>query len=91
MAPSLLAARCQLAHLYHRQGKYEDAVREYEYALKIDPNFDPRVYNEMGKIYAKIGMFNEALVNFKNACRIDPDYAEARTNMEDIKWRLKKQ
>jgi tetratricopeptide (TPR) repeat protein len=42
--------RKRLGDAYARDGKYEDALREYQTALKLDPNYYPAL-NEMGATY----------------------------------------
>jgi len=49
-----------LAEVYWEQGKYENAIEEYNKGLLIDPYYYPRGYLNKGKLEVKIARYEEA-------------------------------
>ena len=45
---------------------YEDAIKEFNNAIALDPNF-PESYNKLGEVYEKLEKYQEAIENF-NKC-----------------------
>ncbi len=68
--------------LFH-QGKFEDALKNWQLAIKINPNYI-EAYNGMGNAYKKLNDLNKAIVNFKKAIEINPNYLEARLNLSNV-------
>ncbi len=56
---------------YLDQGQYEEALKYFDRALKIDPN-DPYVLGYKGDALLDFGKFDEAVVIYKRALEIDP-------------------
>jgi eukaryotic-like serine/threonine-protein kinase len=54
-------------------GKYEQAVQQFQQAIRIDPT-DDRPYKELGRVYGKLNRLTEAEETFKQAIRIRPSY-----------------
>jgi tetratricopeptide (TPR) repeat protein len=74
-----------LAHAYvgnalWQAGKPADAIREYERALQIKPDY-PEVHNNLGMVLARSGREAEAVAHWVEALRISPDYAEPHYNL----------
>ncbi len=65
---------------YGQQGHWEDAIREYQAALRIDPNYAEAHYN-LGVAYYQQGCWEDAIREYQAALRINPDYAEAHYNL----------
>lgn len=57
---AFLEAHAFLAELYAYNGKYENAVTEYNAAFAINPNFFQNNYYFAGKVELKIGRYKEA-------------------------------
>ncbi len=51
--------------------QYEDAVKEYNEAIKIQPSF-AAAYLGIGRCLAETGRFDEALKQYKTAMDLDP-------------------
>jgi TolB-like protein/Flp pilus assembly protein TadD len=51
------------------QGQYEEALRECQSVMEIDPNFY-MVYASIGRILTMMGRFNEAIENYERARRL---------------------
>lgn len=54
-------------------GKYEEAVQQFQQAIRIDPT-DDRAYKELGRVYGRLNRLTEAEETFKQAIRIRPSY-----------------
>ena len=59
---------------------YDDAIKIFKKALKIDPSMDD-VYNSLGEIYYHRGMYDTALKLFKKAIEKNVNNALAHYNM----------
>ena len=55
---------------YYSQGKYEQAIDEFQKVIKIDPSFVPPHYN-LGNLYYQQGKFDDAITKFKKTIQID--------------------
>ena len=61
-------------------GKIEEAIAQYEQALRIKPHFAEAHYN-LGSALGQTGRIPEAIEHLEQALRIRPDYAEAHCNL----------
>jgi tetratricopeptide (TPR) repeat protein len=64
------------ASTYMAQQMYPEAAREYEIALKIEPN-DPELYFALGNAYFKGQKFQDAERAYARALELNPLHAEA--------------
>jgi tetratricopeptide (TPR) repeat protein len=62
-------------------GNYQQAISEFDQAIKISPNF-ALAYNNRGAAYAQNGQIRLAVDDFDNALRINPYYSDAQLNRE---------
>ena len=69
-----------LAGLYRRLGRLDEALRHFEKALEIDPDFAEARIN-FGITLAAQGRADEALGHFRRAVEARPDYADAHFNL----------
>jgi Flp pilus assembly protein TadD len=69
-----------LGFYYKKQGRLEEAIREYQTSLRLDPN-DAVAHSNLGGVYEKQGRFKEAMEEFNTAIRLMPDLAAAHTNI----------
>ncbi len=69
-----------------RQGKWQEAIREYETALKIDPR-DAGIYFNMGKACVEGGRKEQAYQAFQRALEIDPRLTEAKNELDALNSR----
>ncbi len=67
-----------------RQGKWKEAILEYETAIKIDPK-DEGVYFNMAKAYLEGGQLILAEKNFQKALELNPDLSAAQQELDAIK------
>ncbi len=66
-----------------RQGKWQEAIREYETAIKIDPR-DSGIYFNLGKACLEGGQRERAYEAFRRALNIDPGFTEAKSELEAL-------
>ena len=62
------------------KGKLEQAVREYEQAVRADPTL-AAAHNNLGSAHFAAGRFEEAARSFGRACELDADYGQAHFNL----------
>ena len=65
---------------YFREKKYEEAIAEFEKALKIDPNLAEGYYG-LGYAYCYKNQSEAALSCFQKAIELSPNYADAYNAM----------
>jgi tetratricopeptide (TPR) repeat protein len=70
-------------------GNYQQAIAEFDQAIKIAPHF-ALAYNNRGAAYAQAGQIRLAVDDFNNALRINPYYSDAQQNRELLIPILKK-
>lgn len=75
--------------LLMKSKKYDEAIREFENALLINPK-DPRVHNDLGVIYKEYNDFSKAEYHYKNAIKIEPRFNLAIVNLTALYIQEKK-
>lgn len=78
--PELAGPRANIGIIYSRKGKYKQAKKALESAIKINP-VNPEIYNELGVLYRRMGKFNESEDAYEKALSINPEYAYAHLNL----------
>lgn len=68
-------AHNNLGNTYRLQGKWEEAIEQYEASLRIRPH--ARTYSNLGATYRKLGRSDKALDAYRKALEIDPGNALA--------------
>jgi tetratricopeptide (TPR) repeat protein len=68
------------AKMLHQEKQYNEAIREYRAALKIDED-NPFIYNSMGLALAAVLQFDDALRAFTKALSLNPDYTDVYNNL----------
>ncbi len=61
-------------------GLFDDAIKEYKEALRIDPELE-EAYANMGNALFGKGLLDEAIKEYKEALKINPELAKAYANM----------
>lgn len=69
-----------MGNAYYDLGEYENAIKSYKQAIKLDPTLS-KPHNNLGLAYAALGRIAEAKAEFAEAVRLKPDYAEAHYNL----------
>ncbi len=75
-----LAPSAQIHNLFgtalRTQGHYNEAIDEYEKAIKENPNYAP-AYMNLGITYYYLNKFNQNIDNQKKAISLNPNYPDA--------------
>jgi tetratricopeptide (TPR) repeat protein len=82
-SPSKTRGRVNLGYSYSKQGRFEEAIREFQTAIRLDP-YDYQLYNNLGVAYKGQGRFNEAILEFQNAMRLKPDDGLTYYNLGNV-------
>jgi Flp pilus assembly protein TadD len=81
------AAHNNLARVFEEQGRWDEALRHYQAALDIDPDFALYRHNlavahdRLGSFLGKQGKIEKAVEHFRAALRLRPAYAEAHNDL----------
>jgi Flp pilus assembly protein TadD len=69
--------------IYRKQGRLDDAIKEYLIALKIAPDYAD-AHNNLGAAYGQQGRFDEARKEFLKAIKIKPNNVSVHKNLAQI-------
>ncbi len=61
----------ELGRYFYLNGRYQEALTEYEKAVAIDPRFAP-VFNQLGYTHAAMGDFAKAILQFERYAALNP-------------------
>ena len=76
--------RVELANLYFDAQKFDDAIKWYEAALKLNPN-DVNVSTDLGVSYYYTNNPDKALAQLDRSLKIDPKHAKTLLNIGIVK------
>ena len=82
-SPSKIRGRVNLGYAYSRQGRFDQAIREFQAALKLDSE-DYQLYSNLGVAYKGQGRNEEAILEFQKALRLKPDDGLTYYNLGNI-------
>ncbi len=85
MDVALAEEHYNLGLAYGQQGRLDEAIRECQVALRINPNYAKAHYN-LGVAYGQQGRLDEAIREYQVALRVNPNYAEAHYNLGVSYW-----
>ena len=78
--PSNPKPRVALANLYFDAERYDDAIKWYADALKLQPN-DVNVSTDLGVSYYYTNQADKALTQFEHSLKLDPRHAKTLLNV----------
>lgn len=70
-----------LAILYRKQHRFEDALSSYETALRLGIDHAEEVYSNMGNIYSEMLDAEKARKMYERALEVEPEYVPALFNL----------
>lgn len=70
--------------IFFQEREYEESLREFNEAIKLDPN-GPNAYANRARTLRKIGDFDGAEKDYEKAIKLDPNNAETHN---DYAWHL---
>jgi tetratricopeptide (TPR) repeat protein len=65
---------------YFSKGKFEQAIKEYDEAIRTYPTL-AAAYNNRGSALFALGRFDEAAAGFRQATQVSPKYGQAHFNL----------
>jgi protein O-GlcNAc transferase len=68
---------------YAGLGQLGSAVKSYEKAIEIKPDYAKAFYN-LGGTYHELEKMDDSIKSYKRSLEIDPDYAEAHNNLGNV-------
>ncbi|MDB4444103.1 tetratricopeptide repeat protein [bacterium] len=82
-SPEKARPRYNLGVVIGRQGRIEEAIKQYREAIRIEPAHE-KANNNLGNALVRLGRKDEAVDNFNKALRKNPDYADAHNNLANV-------
>ena len=67
-------------YLLYVKGEPQEAVREFEKVLRLDPGFI-LAYYDLGAAYANLGMIEKSMEQYSKAIELNPKFPEALSNL----------
>lgn len=77
----LAEAHASRAILLLDESKFQEAAREYQRAIELDPNYATAYYWNGYTVFLPLGKFDEAILQIKKALQLDPLSAVINTNL----------
>lgn len=72
--------RCRLGNQLDAVGRFPEALRQYQAALAVRPNY-VEAHSSYGNILRQVGRLPDAIKECRTALRLDPNYARAHNNL----------
>ncbi|HMW93240.1 MAG TPA: tetratricopeptide repeat protein, partial [Candidatus Obscuribacter sp.] len=85
----LVSAHYNLANLYVKQDKLNQAIKELKTCLKMQPH-NAWAHNNLGVIYQKRNYLEEAAEEFLRALNLEPANKTFEANLNMVRQQLKK-
>jgi len=83
--PILGAEAKERGNGFFREGKFAEAINEYEDAIKRDPT-NAAYHNNLAATYQKMGLFNDAMKEVEKAIELDRNYVKAWAKKGDLEF-----
>ncbi|MBT3921214.1 MAG: tetratricopeptide repeat protein [Nitrospina sp.] len=79
-SPSFVIAYNNFGHALASEHRYEEAVEQFQQAIKINPYYS-KAHNNLGYSLSELKRFDEAMEHYQHAINIETNYAEAYNNL----------
>lgn len=73
----------ELGKFYFLNQKYDEAIKEFEKALKINSK-SPQLYYNLGIVYEAKNMIEKASEMYRRALELDPNYTFAKEHLDKL-------
>ncbi len=73
----------ELATLYYHKGRFDDAMKELQAALRLKPDLT-EAHKNLAVLYMKKNRFDEAVKELKTTISLKPDFAEAYNDLGSL-------
>ncbi|MBI2340744.1 MAG: tetratricopeptide repeat protein [Deltaproteobacteria bacterium] len=80
-APRKARGRQNLGIAYRDQGRVDEAIAEYQTALRLHPEYPAMIYDNLGVAYKMKGAVSEAMRAYQTALRLNPNDAGVHSNL----------
>jgi len=87
-------AQFNLGDAYYKQGKYEDATKQFEAMAsdkKLDKTEQAKAYHNLGNAYLQSKKYDESIAAYKNALKLNPKDNDTRYNLAYAQSMLQQQ
>jgi tetratricopeptide (TPR) repeat protein len=79
-SPDAAEPHNDLGTVFYKKGSIDEAIEQWQIALKLNPDF-AEAHNNLGAAFYVKGRVNEAIEQYQLALKVIPDYAEAHCNL----------
>ena len=79
-SPSGFKPHNNLGNVYLDQGRINEAIEEFQTALKLNPNY-VEIHGSLGNVYLDQGRINEAIKEFQTALKLNSKDVKAHNNL----------
>jgi tetratricopeptide (TPR) repeat protein len=79
----------ELGQSYLLNKEYEDAIKKFSEALKINPH-DPELYYYLGLSYEGAERLEEAVTMYEKTLRLDRNFSNAELRLAELQTKIKK-
>ncbi|HUI07693.1 MAG TPA: tetratricopeptide repeat protein [Verrucomicrobiae bacterium] len=81
--PNYAGPHYSLATALQRAGRNQEAIGQYEQALRFDSSLAD-AHNNLGNILEHMGKLTDAIEQYEQVLRINPDYVQAHNNLGNV-------
>lgn len=81
--PKTINVYNSLGIVYRRQGKFDEAVKQYNKAVKVNPD-DEHIYYNLSRVYLQKKDVQNAKKAIQKAVMINPDFVEAKDLLKSL-------
>jgi tetratricopeptide (TPR) repeat protein len=82
-SPNKARAYAALGDNYFAYGHYDEAIKEYRTALRLEPKY-PSIRTNIGRIYSDAGRFDDAIKEYKMELKMNPNSDITHFNLANV-------